>query len=551
VITRAHPGVLQRRFQIAWLSSAVVVAAAAAVGLLAEAVAFEWDDLRGWAPDLAVGWLFIGGGVATHRVLDGSRAGWLMVAAGFAWFIGNFESSGVPALSWLGESGKFLYLGVLVHLAVVLVEAVIDRRVASLAVGAAYVAVVWPLESPTSIAARMLLLGSVVLVLTVWAIVAGLRRHGPLDPSAVVGSVLVALVLIGVAIARLVLPDSSYEDVTLAFDLSLCFVAIVVSAEITRAGLEREQVTELVVELGERPSAPIRDTLRRTLGDPTLEIGYRLHGTTTYVDRAGRAVELPASEVRRVVTPVGDEAFLIHDRSLLADDRVVAAVGAAARLASTNARLQAELREQIRELLASRRRLVLARDDSRRLLEQDLHEGAELRLTAVSEALAAVRPQSPDVGAALERARAVLSQTESDLSAVAAGLHPRALAERGLDGAIASLAALAPVPVEVAVHGRKLDAAVEATAYFLCAEGLANVAKHARATHATVAVARTDGNLSVVIEDDGVGGAVPSGAGLRGLADRVEELGGSLAIESPRRGGTRLAAEIPLGGEPI
>ena len=124
------------------------------------------------------------------------------------------------------------------------------------------------------------------------------------------------------------------------------------------------------------------------------------------------------------------------------------------------------------------------------------------------------------------------------------------LSEAGLAGAVSSLAEQAPVAVEVLVPVPELPADVEAVAYFVCSEALANISKHASASRVSISVASADGRVRIAIEDDGRGGADPArGTGLRGLADRVEALGGTLSVESPTGAGTRLAAEIPLGGE--
>ncbi len=161
-------------------------------------------------------------------------------------------------------------------------------------------------------------------------------------------------------------------------------------------------------------------------------------------------------------------------------------------------------------------------------------------------------PARTPPGSDIDRSEAQLERTLDELRQLAQGLHPRVLAEAGLPGALASLAGQAPVPVEVVAPAAKLPADVEAVAYFLCSEALANIAKHASASRISVSVKAGDGQVRVLIEDDGVGGADPArGTGLQGLADRVEALGGTLHIESPAGGGTRLAAEIPLGGEAV
>jgi signal transduction histidine kinase len=142
-----------------------------------------------------------------------------------------------------------------------------------------------------------------------------------------------------------------------------------------------------------------------------------------------------------------------------------------------------------------------------------------------------------------------LALTLAELRELAAGLHPRVLSQRGLAGALAALAERSPLPVEVEVEvpAGRLPEEIEAAAYFVCSEALANVAKYASASRAAVSVLARDGRLHVEVVDDGRGGAViGGGTGLRGLADRVEALGGTLRLESPPGAGTRLAVELPI-----
>jgi signal transduction histidine kinase len=217
------------------------------------------------------------------------------------------------------------------------------------------------------------------------------------------------------------------------------------------------------------------------------------------------------------------------------------------------ARLDAELSARLEELRASRARLVQAGDTERRRLERDLHDGAQSRLVSVALLLGRVRllvEQNDAATAMLDRAQAELRVGLAELRELARGIHPAVLTQRGLGPAIADLAARAPVPVTVEVDGERLPAPVEIAAYFVVSEALTNVAKYAGATGATVSVRRLDGHVTIEIADDGVGGAdAARGSGLRGLTDRVAALDGTLAIESPRHGGTRLRVEIPC--EPL
>jgi PAS domain S-box-containing protein len=206
------------------------------------------------------------------------------------------------------------------------------------------------------------------------------------------------------------------------------------------------------------------------------------------------------------------------------------------------------------ELHASRARIVAAADNARRRIERDLHDGAQQRLVTlaldVRMARARVDADPESAGPFLERLGTELHQASAELRELARGIHPAVLTERGLAPAIEALASRAPVPVEVVeLPEDRLPATAEATAYFTVAEALTNVAKYAGATHATVRLARENGELTIEVSDDGVGGArAGTGSGLAGLADRVGALDGTLTVESPPGAGTCVRAVLPLDG---
>jgi PAS domain S-box-containing protein len=206
------------------------------------------------------------------------------------------------------------------------------------------------------------------------------------------------------------------------------------------------------------------------------------------------------------------------------------------------------------ELRASRARILEAADAARRKIERDLHDGAQQRLVTlaldVRLARARLRSDPASAGPFLERMGDELGQASAELRELARGIHPAVLTERGLAPAIAALASRAPVPVEVIeLPDDRLPPSAEATAYFTVAEALTNVAKYARATHATVRLARENGALAIEVRDDGVGGArAGTGSGLSGLADRVGALDGTLHVDSPPGAGTLVRARLPLAG---
>jgi signal transduction histidine kinase len=209
----------------------------------------------------------------------------------------------------------------------------------------------------------------------------------------------------------------------------------------------------------------------------------------------------------------------------------------------------ADAREQ---LAASRARIVEAGDAERRRLERNLHDGAQQRLVNLALRLREVEANldsDPDAARrGLASARDELGLALEELRELARGIHPAILSDRGLGPALDALVARAPVAVRITeLPTTRLPEPVEAAAYYLVAEALTNVSKHARATEATVRVGRTGDRVRIEVRDDGVGGAaLRDGSGLRGLADRVEALGGRLRVDSPPGGGTTLIGDIPL-----
>ena len=196
-------------------------------------------------------------------------------------------------------------------------------------------------------------------------------------------------------------------------------------------------------------------------------------------------------------------------------------------------------------------RLIEAADAERRRLERDLHDGAQSRFVAAALHLRLAQAKAPpggELAAMLDEAIGDLMLGIDELRELARGIHPAVLTERGLEAAVASLAARSPVPVEVrgTLPGR-LPAAVETAAYFTISEALANVAKHAQAGHVAVELRQERGRLLVDVVDDGRGGAsAAAGSGLRGLADRVGALDGRMEIDSAPGAGTRLRVQIPV-----
>ncbi len=511
-----------------------------ALGIAAEWAAYDLEAVRSWLPDLVVGWTFLGCGLFAWSRRRESLTGLLLTATGLAWFAGNFA-----------ESLVYLHRGPLIHFVLAYPAGSLRSRVERATVTVGYLtAFATPVgKSETATIALAVVLVSVAAHGYLHSL--GKERRGRV--LAVQAAIALGLVLALGAAGRLALPDGEANDtILLAYELTLVALAVGLLIGLLRAPWERAALTDLVVELGDVSSGTLRDALARALGDPTLRVGYWLADARAYVDGAGEQVELPESGSPRAVTSIERDgrplAVLIHDQAVLDDPGLVEGVAAAARLAATNARLQAEVRLKVADLEASRRRLLDASDEERQRLELRLREGAARRLEDLGGLLAKARSSPGSAsGNLFGQAQRQLDRALDDLHELALGLHPRELVEEGLESAVKGLADRSPVPVDLEVSAGRVGSEAEATAYFLCSEALANVAKYASAMRVAIRITRTNGALEVEVADDGVGGADPArGFGLRGLADRVETLGGTLDVDSPAGGGTRIGATIPL-----
>lgn len=515
-----------------------------ALAVLAAGVGAEWAGGVGMpeaAGDLAAGMALLGGGAAAWAGRPSSRCGPLSVLAGVAWFAGD-----------LAEALLYAHRGPLVHLLLSYPSGRVRSRVSALVIGAAYVDGLVPelarSEWPT-------------IALMTAVVIAAVRRHRAAGgaerrarAAALAGTVAIGGTLAFAAVARLA--GAELDAAALwAYEAAVFVTALGLAADLLWARWGRAAVTGLVVDLGDRyePRA-LRAVLARTLGDPDLEVVYRVADADAWVDEAGRPVRLPEEDDSgRAVTLVQDDgapvAALVHDPTALGEPELVASVAAAARLAVANVRLQAEVAARVREVAASRRRLVEAGDEERRRLGEELRTGAEHRLAEVSGRLSRLAAERDGEAAATVRELAAeLDRARTDLTRFAQGIHPRALTEGGLHRALAELTAQAAVPVTLEVADRRFPPAHEAAAFFVCSEGLANVAKYATTARVDIAVRALGSTLAVEVVDDGAGGADPGGSGLRGLADRVEALGGALRVASRQGAGTRLEAELPLPG---
>ena len=551
----------------------------------------DHTDLRGAVAvlGLTVGWGFIGTGLFTWARRPDNSLGSLMTLTGFAFLVAGLSASNIAAIFTVGAFLSSVYIVTTMHTLLAAPHGRLDpgdRRI----VIAAYLLVtvgILPLylffdpssecancpdnvflihdsQSVVDIASVVINLAGVVLIgLVLRSLIrrwrAATRAERRLYTPMYAAGVALMIALIGNLTLQSASSDSHAADI--AFVVSLVPFALVpylFLGSLVRARLlEGGAVTRLMRRLNETPRAGgLRDALAEALEDSSVELVYWLPERQSYVDFRGRDFDLPTDDPRRAIHAVSRDgecvAAIIYDAMPEAEPHVEA-VGAAASLALMNERLEAELRAKVDELRRSRERMLRIGLEERRRLERDLHDGAQQRLVSMALNIRMARAKlNEDPLAAdelLASAGEELDSALEELRELARGIHPAVLSDRGLGTALATLANRAPVPVELAeLPEERLPEAVELAAYFVVAEALTNVAKYAKATHATVEVARENGRLVVEVADDGVGGADPEGGtGLRGLADRIAVLEGRLEIDSERGRGTTIRARIPCG----
>jgi signal transduction histidine kinase len=534
-VSRSRPG-LPRWAVVAAISGAGVFAAADAV--LEHGAGVPWYLS---IPDALVGWAYITGGVIAFRARQLGRTGTLMTAIGVIWNLDNvaqYVHAFLPYVVWLGG--------------------LVDPLLAQLLLSYPSRALRSRLERAVLAAAYL----QVLVVNGVRAVFVNLRDYYPCpcvhsfptvrNPAvfnALETEVKIAYVIIGTAVLALVFRRWRRASGPARRALNPLWFA----------GLATMTALILDAALGFARLTPVQNNAEAavvTVVRPSLTVCYWEPETRSFVGADGRPAD-PRPPPGRAATEVTADgaplAVLVHDSELLDQRPLLDAVAAAARLALENARLQAALAAQLEEVRASRARIVQAGLEERRKVERDLHDGAQQRLLALSLTIAMLSDQlaadpgtGPDLARLAGTARDEINAAIGELRKLGRGLHPAVLTNEGLAAAVETLVALAPLPVTIQIAPARYPPAVEATAYFVISEALANVARHARASKAEVIACGDGTRLAVEVGDDGIGGApARGGSGLTGLADRVAALGGRLTITSPAGGGTTIRAELP------
>jgi signal transduction histidine kinase len=538
-----------------------------------------------------VGGAWIAAGLYATRRPAAARIGLLMIATGVAWLLRLLTESGSPVLVTAGLVLASLYLAVAAHLLLAFPGGRIGGGAPRALLVAAYATAVGGqvvrlaftpaadigcgdcpehalLLAADSTAADALLAAQatagaaiaagIMAVLARRFQAASEPRRRVLMPVLASGGVL--LVLTGaLLVLGAVRQETAKEVVSWAALVAFAAVPCAFLVGALRDRIRRGDAYRALAAALERPVGPrdLRRALAEALGDPGLQLAYALPGGTPrdvrYVDEAGAPVRLPGPREGRAWTAIARSgrpiAALVHDAALAEDAEHVRAIGATAALALENERLAAELRARIVELRQSRARIVEAAEQERRRIERDLHDGAQQRLAALALELGLAVERldgaQPELRASIMNALDQADGALHELRALAHGIHPPLLTEQGLPAAVRAL--LDGIPLRTHYDGPELielPAPVESALYFVVAEALANVLKHAGATRATVRLTAGRGRVEVEIADDGAGGAT-LGGGLRGLRDRIEALDGELELDSRPGAGTSLRARVP------
>ena len=476
--------------------------------------------------DAATGVVLTATGVVAWRARPSSRVGALLVLTAACWFAGSLV--GVLA---------FLHRGPLVQLHVSYPTGRVPRRTARAVVGLAWLASLAEGLAPTP------WLTSTLSVLVAGAALDIYRRSSGNARKA--GGPALASALLFAAVLALASGDRLFDlgwdqGIAVTYDVVVVGIAGWLTLDLLSGRWTEATVADLVSQLGERPDAVgLRSALGRALGDPNLVVGYRVPGQDQYVDDEGNPVAvIPAGD--QVVTLVEDQgvpvAAVVHSPTVLQDPDLAHGAVAAVRLAVGNARLRSRIEEQSRVLMGARRGLVESADRQRAAVSRALADGADRHLARVGELL--TDQDAADL-------RAELAAAREDLRALAAGVRPPELETSGPAGALPLLAARSPVPATADVRIGRLEPVAESALYFICAEALTNIAKHAQASRVAVRCRSASGWVVLTITDNGRGGADPRASGLRGLADRVEALGGTLTVRTGIGSGTTVEARLP------
>lgn len=525
---------------------------------------------------------YLGAGLLAWQGRPGTLMGPLLLLSGAAVFLTGLGNAQVPVLIAAGSVAGSLPLATFIHLLLAFPTGRLPSPAAKLTAAAGYAtalvlqapAFLFSADSGMSIADRpesvqagfavQAGVGAVVLLATAALLLLRLRAASPperrvLMPLYAYGLTAILLVLS----ATRVLPNLfGWDSVLVGFFqltvltlLPIAFTLAVLRGGVARTG-ELEELGEWL-EAATDDKAGIAAALARALGDPSLEVWFWVPLSKQFLNAQGEPVDPNAHDPQRAQETVELDGRLIgaidYDRALVTEPELVRTASRVVSIALDRERLTALIHASRRELQLSRERLVEVADAERRRIAQDLHDGLQVQLVLLGiEAQQLANTAGP--GSALSgqavRLRRNIDQAAAELRDVVHTVMPAPLIQRGLSAAAEDLVDRMPIPTKlfVSVADGDLPPALESTAYFVIAEALANSVKHSAAASVRVALERTRESLLIEVRDDGCGGAAPGpGAGLTGMAERVDVLGGTLQIWSEPGAGTSIRAEVPCG----
>ncbi|HTR76216.1 MAG TPA: ATP-binding protein [Solirubrobacterales bacterium] len=506
-----------------------------------------------------------------------SRMGALMVATGLLWLFVELGSSGVPALVAVGLVLATVVLAMVVHLLLAFPSGRLRGRASLVTVAAAYFvctvmqapqylfgggaegpATVLQVSNSPGLAEAGLwaqwAVGSCVMVATAAILWRRWRRVAPesrraVAPILVYGIAAVLYVPISGRLAHGIAAPLEWDTwILFSQNVAIAIVPVAFLATILSGGFGRTlAIDELAARIEPGSDEAMLAALTATFGDPSVELALWLPGEESYVDGLGEVVAVPPTGPDRaaveVRSPEGERlGAIVYDATLTPD---VGLAEAAARVVA----IELDRERLAREVRAS---AVAARDDERRRLARDLHDGMQTRLLLLAMSANELSEESQLAAGDRERVADLAGElvaAADELRALAHGFLPPALVERGIYAAAEDLAGAYPGVIEhqIAAGAERPPASVETAAYFVVSEALANSLKHAGAESVRLSLARANGSLLIEVEDDGRGGAATGGNGIGGIRDRVEALDGTLSLSSPPRGGTLLQVELPCG----
>jgi len=561
---------------VAGASAAIVALGAIETALLFDQPGAPWQ----LALFTIAAWTWFAAGVVAARRRPGNRMGAIMVAGAFVWLGAGLANAPQAGLSAVGVVVQLLPLALVVHLLHAFPSGRL-RGAASRAIVAAVYATALLLHAPAYLFApgdaaatlqladrpELVTLGATVqdavggALMVATGLLLALRMRAATHAQR---QVLAPLAVYGiVAVVTTPLLSRLLDGDPLAFFtaqvLLLTGVPIAFAAAMAVGGFAPTAgVAQLSAWLGAADGAPatLRDAVAAALGDSSVALLLWASETgeaAGWVDADGRPAALPTAASARGVELVEADGrrvgAIVYDATLIADRAPVAEAARVIALALDRERLTAELLASRDRLRRSRARIAAAADAERRRIARDLHDGVQGRLVLLAlraRELSLREDSGPQARAEAARLREELEGALATLRELVQGVLPAALVERGLGAAALDLADRMPLPTTVAAGDERFPPAVESAGWFVIAEALANAVRHARARALDVRVERAGGALRIEVRDDGVGGAlVGTGSGLRGLADRLDVLGGRLLVDSPRGGGTRIVAEVP------